>query len=90
METLPARRVITGIIWSLVGVRVFSCFSWTISEFSLPAQTAAFDLASVGLGLRYKGWRGVSGELNYARALKQSGQLNAGDTRLHFQIGYDW
>lgn len=56
----------------------------------LPAQTEAFDLASVGLGLRFKKWRGLSGELNYARALKQSGQVKAGDTRLHLSIGYEW
>lgn len=56
----------------------------------LPAQTEAFDLASVGLGLRLKKWRNVSGELNYARALKQSGQVQSGDKRLHFHIGYDW
>ena len=56
----------------------------------LPAQTAAFSLASVGVGLRLKKWLGVSGELNYARALKQSGQVHAGDKRLHFNIGYDW
>jgi hypothetical protein len=42
------------------------------------------------LGLRLKKWRGVSGELNYARALGQSGQVRSGDARLHFQIGYDW
>lgn len=56
----------------------------------LPAQTETFDLASAGLGLRLKKWRGVSGELNYARALMQSGQVRSGDARLHFQIGYDW
>lgn len=56
----------------------------------LPAQTSAFNLAAVGFGLRFKGWRGVSGGLNYARVLQKSGPVNAGDTRLHFQIGYEW
>lgn len=56
----------------------------------LPDQTEAFSLASVGVGLRLKKSLGVSGELNYAHALRQAGQVDAGDKRVHFQIGYDW
>lgn len=56
----------------------------------LPAQTEKFDLASAGLGLRLKGLHGLSGALDYARALRTSGQIKNGDDRLHFRVSYDW
>lgn len=56
----------------------------------LPAQTASFTLESTGVGLQLKNWRGFSGGVDYAHALHDAGQIEEGDSRLHFRIGYDW
>lgn len=56
----------------------------------LPSQTEKFNLASAGVGLHLKGWNGLSGALDYARALHTAGQVNEGDDRLHLSVGYDW
>ena len=47
-------------------------------------------LAGTGLGLRVKGWRGVSAELDWAVALKNLGETGRGDSRAHFRLGYAW
>lgn len=56
----------------------------------LPAQEDEFNLASVGAGLQLKGAGGFSGGLDYARARHNAGQVEDGDSRLHFRVGYDW
>ena len=49
-----------------------------------------FTLAGAGLGLRLKGWRGVSAGLDWAVALKNMGNTERGDSRAHFRLGYEW
>lgn len=49
-----------------------------------------FTLAGAGLGLRLKGWRGVSAGLDWAVALKNLGDTERGDSRAHFRLGYEW
>lgn len=56
----------------------------------LSAQTARFDLLSAGLGLRFKGWEGVSGTLDWAVPFETVGVTKAGDGRVHFRLGYEW
>jgi hemolysin activation/secretion protein len=56
----------------------------------LPGQTAAYDLASVGLGLYLKGWHGMFGTLDYAKALHTADLVHDGDYRVLFRVGYDW
>jgi hemolysin activation/secretion protein len=56
----------------------------------LPAQGDRFDLLSAGLGLRFKGWGGVSGGLDLAYPFKDAGQVDEGDSRVHFRLGYEW
>ncbi len=56
----------------------------------LPAQIDSYSLSSVGVGLHLKGWHGLFGMVDYARALHAAGQVDEGDERLHFRIGYDW
>lgn len=89
LRTPPLAKYLTGQPGELYALAFYDRGHTEILE-PLPAQTAAFDLASAGLGLRFRKWRGVSGELNYARVLQQSGQVNAGDSRLHFHVGYEW
>jgi len=56
----------------------------------LPAQTDRFNLLSAGLGMRFRGWGGVSGGLDLAYPFRDAGQVDAGDVRLHFRLGYEW
>jgi len=56
----------------------------------LPAQSDHFNLLSAGVGLRLKGWGGVSGGLDLAYPLKRAGQVDKGDTRAHFLLGYEF
>lgn len=51
---------------------------------------ARFAISSVGLGLRLKGWRGVSAGLDWAVALDDLGITRARDSRVHFRLGYAW
>lgn len=56
----------------------------------LPGQIDQYDLYSAGLGLRFKGWGGVSGYLDLAYPFETISQVEAGDTRLNFRLGYEW
>ena len=56
----------------------------------LPNQDKTSDLLSVGLGVKLKATKGVFTNLDYAHALRDSGQVEKGDDRLHFRIGYEW
>jgi hemolysin activation/secretion protein len=56
----------------------------------LPSQQANFTLAGAGIGLRFNGWHGVSGELDWAVALKDLGNTDSGDSQAYFKLGYAW
>lgn len=49
-----------------------------------------FTISGTGLGLRFKGWRGVSAGIDWAVALNDLGNTGAGDSRAHFRLGYEW
>ena len=57
---------------------------------ALPGQTDRFNLASAGLGVRLKGWDGLSASLDLAHPFEDAGQVEAGDGRVHFRLGYEW
>lgn len=56
----------------------------------LPQQTSTFNLASAGLGLYLKGWHGMFGTVDYAKALHSAGSVADGDYRWDFSVGYEW
>ena len=56
----------------------------------LPNQDKTSDLLSVGLGVKLKATKGVFTNLDYAHALRDSGEVEKGDDRLHFRVGYEW
>lgn len=56
----------------------------------LGGQIDRFDLLAAGLGLRFKGWGGISGSLDLAYPFEDAGQVEAGDGRVHFRLGYEW
>lgn len=57
---------------------------------ALPGQTNRFDLLSAGIGMRFKGWGGVTGGLDLAYPFENAGRTEAGDGRVHFRLGYEW
>ncbi|RJP70083.1 MAG: ShlB/FhaC/HecB family hemolysin secretion/activation protein [Comamonadaceae bacterium] len=52
--------------------------------------TSRFSLASLGLGLRLKGWHGLDAALQWAYPLKAVGDTRRGDHRFHFSVAYEW
>lgn len=54
------------------------------------AQESSFNLASAGIGLRFRAGKKFSGGVDYARALKDAGGVNSGDERIHFRLGAEW
>lgn len=53
-------------------------------------QESRFDLASVGMGLRFRAAKHVGGVLDYAWPLEDAGGVKAGDGRIHFRLGAEW
>jgi hemolysin activation/secretion protein len=53
-------------------------------------QDSRFDLASIGLGMRFRAARHVSGALDYAWPLEDAGGVVAGNGRVHFRLGAEW
>lgn len=47
-------------------------------------------LGGAGIGVRLKGWSGVSAGIDWAVALKTLGKTERGDSRGHFRLGYEW
>lgn len=56
----------------------------------LSGQTSRFDLLSAGVGLRFRGWDGVNGALDWAYPFEEAGSVKQGDSRVHFRLGYQW
>jgi hemolysin activation/secretion protein len=54
----------------------------------LPEQQSSFILSSTGLGMRATAWRSMNLGLDWAWALKDSGSVQKGDSRLHFRLDY--
>ncbi len=54
----------------------------------LPDQQSRFNLKSIGTGLRFTAWKNMKGELDWARALKDSAVTKSGEDRLHFRLEY--
>lgn len=49
-----------------------------------------YELYSAGLGLKLKTTTGWFSYLDYAQAMNDAPQVNSGDYRLHFRVGYEW
>ena len=48
------------------------------------------DLLSAGMGFKLKGNGGLFTNLDYAHAYKDAIDVDKGDDRLHFRVGYEW
>lgn len=52
--------------------------------------TDFFNISGAGLGLRMKGWGGVSASFDWAVALQDLNAIKRGDSRMYFKLGYEW
>ena len=55
-----------------------------------PGQDKKSDLMSAGLGVKLKFSKGIFTNLDYAHALRDAGDIEKDDDRLHFRLGYEW
>lgn len=53
-------------------------------------QASRFNLASVGLGMRFRATKRMNGTLDYAWPLADAGGVAAGDGRFLFSLGAEW
>lgn len=54
----------------------------------LPGQAATHELSSAGIGVRLSAWKHLNAALDWAQAFKASGDVEAGDSRVHFRVEY--
>jgi hemolysin activation/secretion protein len=55
---------------------------------ALPGQPSAADLSSWGFGLRFGGTEGLMATFDWADPLVPTNDVEAGDSRIHFQVRY--
>lgn len=56
----------------------------------LSGSDSTRELTSAGLGFKLKSTGGLFTNLDYAHAYKEAIQVDKGDDRLHFRVGYEW
>ena len=56
----------------------------------LPGQAESAALAALGLGLHLRGYQGVETALAWALPVLSADDIEAGDSRLHFHLGYEF
>lgn len=57
---------------------------------ALPGQQDSFVLSSAGVGLRFNAWSHLTGNLDLAWPFHDSGDIRAGEERLHFRMAYEF
>lgn len=89
LRTPPLQKYVSDKISNLYALAFYDYGHARVRD-PLPTQTSSFNLASAGLGLHLKGYHGLFAEVDYAKALRDAGQIEDGDDRWHVRIGYDW
>ncbi len=56
----------------------------------LPDQLSRFTLASVGVGMDLAAFDGFNSQLLWAYVLRDNGDIDRGDSRVHFKVGYEF
>lgn len=75
-------------------IKDFYAFSFidagVIRVYDVSGGDSTRDLLSAGLGFKLKGTGGLFTNLDYAHAYKDAIDVDKGDDRLHFRVGYEW
>jgi hemolysin activation/secretion protein len=61
-----------------------------VKVYNSPNAQSSQHVSSAGIGVKLKTNSGVLAYIDYAYAFQDSIQVNAGDERLHFRLGYEW
>jgi hemolysin activation/secretion protein len=56
----------------------------------LAGQQPDYELSSAGVGLRFDAWSHLTGALDLAWPLQDSGDISAGEERVHFRLAYEF
>lgn len=79
--------------WSFVnklnGLVFFDAAKGWIKQ-ALPGQESSVSLYSAGVGMRFKLWRYMVGKLDWAWPLKANGDIQSGESRLHFNVAFEF
>ncbi len=79
--------------WSFVnklnGLVFFDAARGWIKQ-ALPGQESTVSLYSAGVGMRFKLWRYMVGQLDWAWPLKANGDIRSGESRLHFNVAFEF
>ncbi len=79
--------------WSFVnkinGLVFFDAAKGWIKQ-ALPGQESSVSLYSAGVGMRFKLWRYMVGKLDWAWPLKANGDIRSGESRLHFNVAFEF
>jgi hemolysin activation/secretion protein len=73
----------------LYGIAFLESASLRLND-ALPGQTSKFNLASVGLGLRLNGSKGLLLNMDLGHALTDGPSTAKGDKRAHVRLGYQF
>lgn len=73
----------------LVGLAFLDAARLRVRE-ALPGQEDSFVLSSAGVGLRFTAWTHWAGTLDMAWPFHASGDIEAGDERVHFRVAYEF
>lgn len=56
----------------------------------LPDQISQFTLSSIGMGIELDAFDGISTDMLWAMVLSDNGDIKSGDSRFHFNLGYQF
>ncbi len=89
LRTPPLQKFLPAV---LTDARLLAFYDYGYAKVRdpLPRQIAQYILESYGLGLELKAKHGLFTRLDFAKALRSVGTVEAGDYRLHFRVGFDW
>ncbi|EUJ10439.1 hemolysin activation/secretion protein [Methylophilaceae bacterium 11] len=93
LRTPPLKKYISQHLFSDY-IKDFYAFGFVdagiTKTYLLSGSDSTRELTSAGLGFKIKSNGGVFTNLDYAHAYKDAVQVDKGDDRLHFRVGYEW
>ena len=93
LRTPPLKKYLTQqtIADSLKDFYMFAFYdAGIVKVYNSATNQSAQHISSTGLGIKLKTNKGMFAYLDYAQALQDTMQVNAGDKRVHFRLGYEW
>lgn len=93
LRTPPLKKYISQHLFSDY-IKDFYAFGFVdagiTKTYLISGSDSTRELTSAGLGFKLKSNGGLFTNLDYAHAYKDAVQVDKGDDRLHFRVGYEW